>query len=516
VVAPDRQATASAGGWALPALLLAAAALISGFTILRGGAPFDEGLVLQAARRVVEGQLPYRDFLWPYGPAEPYLLGLSFEALGPSLLWWRVLRVACDAVVAVVVFVLLRRACPLPLALLGWLTAACAMAQPTSANPFPFALLAALLAVGLASRTPPARPSPALAGVLVAVAATWRLDFGVYAGAAALAATALGPGAGGRRQRAAARLGAAALALTALAYAPFLVADGPSDLYAALVGDSLRERDHWTLPLPLPWDAGIEDTLERAVPLLALAGAAVAATLAAARWRRERALPSRDAGLLVLAAGGVLYLLSRPDEFHVTPLVVTLAALLPRLATWAVALRPRVLRLAGAGLVALVASIAVDGVSHRATALVGPPELAPIDVDVADGAQAPPAEARALEWMVATVRGLVPPGGEIYTVTRRSDLVRFNQPLVYFLTQRDNPADRDFGLLAEPGLQRATIAVLERSRPRAIVRWTDPIAVVREPNLRGEPTGSRALDAWIAAEYRLHGRRGEYEVLVPR
>ena len=52
-------------------LLFAGGALISAFTILQGIDPFDEGIVLQAARRVSEGQTPYADFTWAYGPAHP-------------------------------------------------------------------------------------------------------------------------------------------------------------------------------------------------------------------------------------------------------------------------------------------------------------------------------------------------------------------------------------------------------------------------------------------------------------
>jgi hypothetical protein len=56
---------------AVPLGLFAGAALISGFTILRELDPFDEGLALQAARRVAGSELPYRDFLWSYGPGQP-------------------------------------------------------------------------------------------------------------------------------------------------------------------------------------------------------------------------------------------------------------------------------------------------------------------------------------------------------------------------------------------------------------------------------------------------------------
>src|SRR4051812_31771878 len=74
-------------GWVVPVALFLGGVAIAGFTLLRGVDPFDEGLVLSAARRVGEGQVPYRDFLWSYGPAWPYLLAL----FGDSLAWWRVL-----------------------------------------------------------------------------------------------------------------------------------------------------------------------------------------------------------------------------------------------------------------------------------------------------------------------------------------------------------------------------------------------------------------------------------------
>ena len=55
--------------------------------------PNDEGLMLQAAARIADGQVPYRDFWWFYPPGQPYLLGGLWEALGPSLLTWQVVRV---------------------------------------------------------------------------------------------------------------------------------------------------------------------------------------------------------------------------------------------------------------------------------------------------------------------------------------------------------------------------------------------------------------------------------------
>jgi hypothetical protein len=528
-------------------LLFAGALLISAFTLRRGGAEFDEGLVLQAAARVAAGQQPYADFAWPYGPAHPYLLGWSFDLLDPSLIGWRILRSLVDAAVAVTVYALARRqgASP-PLALAGWLIAACAMAQPTSATPFAPALLLALLAVLSAidavGRSAPSRGSrPALGSafvpaLLTALSAAWRLDFGLYAGAAVAVALALRPGSRGERLRAVGAYAAIAAGLALLAYLPFLIAAGPADLYDALVGASLRERDYWTLPFPLSYDGGLrawppgdlaedaKDMLGFYVPLLSATGFALLLLLGALRTRAEGRIPQGAAALAALGAGCLAYLLSRSDEFHATPLIVVLAAALPPALAWQLRRdrsagrhRPRLAaRGATAALVAVLALLLAYGAANRLSALLRPPALATIELPVADGAQAPPAEARALARMATLVDERVPPGEPIYTIARRSDLVRFNQPLVYVLAGRPNPTRHDYAIQTSAADQRALVDELARTRPRAIVRWSSRASTVREPNLRGRPTGVRVLDRWVADRYRLLARTGDYEILVPR
>ena len=490
--------------------LFAGAIVIAGFSVLRGIDPFDEGLMLQAARRVSQGQIPYGDFGWSYGPAQPYLLGGLFHTFGVSLLQWRIVRLLADAGVALVVFAFVRREAGTRLALLAWLGAACFMAQPLSANPFPLALLAALAAIYVATGNALSRRALLVAALLTAVAAAFRLDFAIYAGAAIAVALAAG-----RHWRSAALYAGATAGLTLLVYLPFLVAVGPADLYDALVGISLRERGYWTLPFPLHYTGGLgglrdlKDLLDFYVPVLVVAGLVVAAVALGMRALRERAVPPSWVALGVFGVGGVSYLLSRTDPMHTTPLLVALAALLPLV----MARSPRpVAAVAGV----LLALIVLHGAWNRASALLRPPELARVHVAVADGAEAPPAEARAVATMVGAVQARVPPGEPIYVLSRRSDLVRFNDPLVYVLTERDNPTRHDVGLDAGASAQASIVATLRRVHPRAIVRWTDPISSVAEPNRRGRPTGVHTLDDFVARDYRLAVRTGYYDVLVPR
>jgi hypothetical protein len=483
--------------------LFAGALLIAAFTMLRGIDPFDEGLTLQVARRVAEGQVPYQDFAWSYGPAQPYLLGGLFKAFGTSLLDWRIVRVLADAGVAMVVYAIVRREAGFKLALLAWFAAACFMAEPLSANPFPLALLAALGAIAVMGNAP-------LAGALTAVAAAFRPDFGAYAAVAVVAGLAIG-----RHWR---RIGiylGVAVGLALLVFLPFLIAVGPADLYDSLVGVSLRERDYWTLSFPLDYSGGVhglrslKDLLDFYVPLLLVLGLATAVAIGALRVVRERAIPATWVALGVFGVASLSYLLSRTDEFHATPLLVTLAALLPLVLTRA----PRPLGIAAAALLAL---LTLHGAWNRASALVEPPDLVAVDLPVADGAKTDPAEAHAEEAMVAAVQRLTRPDDPIYVVTRRSDLVTSENPMVYVLADRDNPTRRDVGLRASAAAQASAVATLERVRPRVVVRWTSLFSAHPEPNLRGRSSGVHTLDDYLAGNYHLAERDGDYDILVPR
>ena len=520
---------ATRGAGALPAVLWLAAALISGFTMRRYLEPFDEGLMLQGAARIADGQWPYRDFGWPYGPGQPVVVAGLSTVFDPSVVWWRLLRVAADATAALAVWGLVRRPAGDRWALAAWLAAAVTVAQPTSANPFPVALAFALCAVLAAAR---GRPVPA--GLLAALTALWRPDLGAVAGIAAVAALLAGGG-GAPRARAVDRAGtvrgaspgrpwrallaaAAAVLGAAVLYLPFAIAAGPGRLWDELVGIAAGDGDLWRLPFPLAYDGplrgwppsalaeDLKDVLGFHLPLAGLVlGAAV---LAVAVWRRR---PSPElAGTLVVAAGCALYLLSRPDDLHAQPLIVCLCAAIP-LAAAGVPVRGARIALA-AGL----AVFALAGTANRLSALLLPPALEPVTLAGVPGIRVPPAEAAALPRMVERVQALVPAGESIYVAPRRSDLVTISDPLVHFLVRRPNVLARDVSVQALPGEQARIVAALRRARPKAVVRWTDPASARPEPNRRGRPSGSRALDEYLASAYELDARFGAYDVLVPR
>jgi hypothetical protein len=479
-------------------VLFVLGALLSGLSIRWGINPHDEGLMLQAGERIADGQLPYRDFYANYGPGQYFLIGGLDWLLGPSLLTWRIVRVLLDAGVAVLAYALVRRDAPEPLALGAWLAVAAAMAYPSIPHPNPTALALGLGGLLLAQR------HPALAGALAGLAIVFRLDLGVAAlfGVMLLAWSE-------RRAPAAAR---AALTGTgvALVLMASLVIAAPGDFWDQTIGFALDEQGLQRLPLPGAWDGGFEPNkiLEHYYPYVLLAAAALW-LVAAVRGR----LPARLWAAAPLAAAGVLYLLARADVYHLVPLAAVLPVLLATAAAserntaWVVAL------------VLALGLIAVQGLDLKRIQLLDPPPLATIDIDVADGVKAAPAEARALSELSRYVRSRVPPGDPVFVANPRFDLVNVGNPLVYVLVARPNPTRYDVmqpGVVTTAPVQREIVGDLERSRPRLVIRWLSPVADHREDNGAGRSSGVRLLDRYLARAYEPTRRFGDYLVLARR
>ncbi len=475
------------------AVLLALAALLSASTIWQEIGPHDEGLMLQAAARIADGQLPYRDFWWNYAPGQPLLLAPFDALLGPSLVPWRVLRVGLDAVVALLAYRLVARevaevAGRLPdaprwlaaLPLLAWLAVAGAMAFPTGPGPNPAALALGLGALLAAPRR------VVLAGVLAGLAAVFRLEIGA---AAALGVALLG----------APRALPVAAGVGLLGWLPFLVA-APGATIDQTLG-FLGIQDLQRRPLPLdPSGAGADPNklLELWLPLILVLGAVLWAVHATLRRPPPRAL-----ALVPLALAGLAYLLGRTDEFHLVPLAVVLPVLLVAAAARE---RSAVVRAALLGVVALVAR---HGVERKAGQLVRLPELARVPGPAGDGVRVRAGEA-------ADLRGVLGAIGDrtVFVAPPRFDQVTVGNPLLYVLAGARNPTRYDViqpGVVTTEEVQREIVADLRRARPKLLVRWLDP-RTRPEPNGSGRSSGVRLLDRELARTYGAPRRIGAYEV----
>jgi hypothetical protein len=484
-------------------LLFAAAAALSAIALLRGVNVHDEGLMLQAAARIADGQLPWRDFWWNYGPGQPLALAGLQEVLGQSLLTWRVLRVLLCGVVSVLAYLLARRDASEPLALAAWLATAGAMAFPALPSPTPAVLALTLGGVLLAPR------SPLAGGALAGAAAFFRIELGLAA--IVCAAIAAGPAvASGSPLRPALRAAGTGLATAALLLAPF-VAAAPSDAWDDTIGFALGPQSLQRLPLPGAPPADLNRAFEHLFPYVLLGGVAVWVVFAFLRRP-----PLSSAALAPMALAGTLYLLGRVDEFHLIPLAVALTVMLAGTAQRELDVGSKP---AAVVPLAVVGLIALHGIERKAVQLANPPPLATLQAPVADGVTVSPAEARAFGDLVPYVTESVPPGEPVFVANPRHDLVNVGNPLVYVLVERPNPTPYDVmqpGIVTEEHEQREMVAALRRSRPRMVVRWRSPLADERDDNGAGRSSGVRTLDRYLASAYAPDRRIGVYEVLRRR
>jgi hypothetical protein len=497
-------------------ILFALAAGLSGFTILQGISPHDEGLMLQAGARIASGQWPYRDFWMNYPPGQPLVLAGLQELFGPSLLAWRVVVTATDAVVALLAYHMARRRATEAYALGAWLAVAGAMAYPSLPGPNPPALalaFAALLA---------ARRRPALGGALAGLACLFRLEVGV---AAILGVVLEAP----RRRRAGA--GAIAVVCAVVTLAPFLLAAPGAMLHDTIGFYAIQSLQR--LPFPLDFDGPVRPSklIEFYIPLILVVGLAVwalamavAVTTRGGAARARAALhggigararmPALDPGawsLAPLALAGLGYLLGRTDEFHLVPL----AAALPVMLAWAAAItRPQALRIA---LLVLLALIAVHGVERRAGQLLHPPALAAVPGPASDSVQTSPSDARSLAALESEIAKITRPGEPIFVANPRFDLVHAGNPLLYIILGHPNATRYDVmqpGVVTTAPVQREIIASLRRSHTRVVIRWLDPRASLIEPSGAGRSSGVHILDRYLGSHFRTVARFGYYEVMI--
>jgi hypothetical protein len=515
-------------------LLFAAGAMVSGVGLRLGIQPNDEGLMLQAAARIADGQVPYRDFWWFYPPGQPYLLAGLQELFGPSLLPWRVVRVLCDAGVGVLVYVLALRAASPRLAMGAWAVGVLAMATPSGPHPFPLTLVCCLGALVALDRR--GRAGLVTAGVLCGVAAAWRLEFGAGLGAAIMLGLALGrrtelPS---HRWRDVLWFAATAIATGLALYLPVVLQAGAAESWELLIRYPLLDfGDYQRLPFPLVYDGPLNvsspggflsDTLENLllfyVPLVLVVGLAAALGALALRWRR---LDATDIATAAFAVVMLQYLLARADEFHTAPLAVMVAIL----GAWAIGRRgePRDIARAGPAVATATAVLAaaalaytgVVGADRRVRAVTAP--ATPIASPVADGVRAGDAHDEGLNDVLRFLRRRTDPGEPIYVTTRRADLVTAGNPLLYVLAGRPNPTAYDIqapGVVTSAPVQREIIDDLRRANVRYVVRDTSPITAADEPSRAGESSGVRLLDEELRRAYAPVRRFGPFIVLERR
>jgi len=123
----------------------------------RGFFPFDQSIVFDGSYRIVSGQIPYRDFILPYGPVTFYIQALFFKLMGVNYFAYIFGAAVINVVTTFCVIVMFRLLFPenhLIACVAGLLTAV--WFYPPSGTPYPeitaaFSSFLALTAILLAS-----------------------------------------------------------------------------------------------------------------------------------------------------------------------------------------------------------------------------------------------------------------------------------------------------------------------------------------------------------------------------
>ncbi len=146
--------------------------------------PYDEGIPVYGAERILNGDVPYRDFWTIYAPGQFYAVAGWFKLLGSSVLAERLYDTLIRALVSTSVFLIALRLAPIGWGLVAWLVVAVWLkylgyyAYPN----FPallFALASLYLLLGFFHTN---RPKMRLffAGALAGLAGLFRQDTGFY------------------------------------------------------------------------------------------------------------------------------------------------------------------------------------------------------------------------------------------------------------------------------------------------------------------------------------------------
>jgi len=159
--------------------------------ISRPAHDYDDGIPVVGAIRILDGELPYRDFYANYSAGQFYLTAAAFGLTGPSLLIQRMLSILVRALIALTAFALMRRLAPLSVAVGGWVLflAWLAFFGLFGYTAFP-ALLLSLVSLLFMWRALERRSSTGLlgsggliaSGLAAGLAFLFRQDFGVYVG----------------------------------------------------------------------------------------------------------------------------------------------------------------------------------------------------------------------------------------------------------------------------------------------------------------------------------------------
>ena len=486
---------------------------------------YDEGNTVNAAWRVAEGQVLYRDLWTIHASGTPHLLALVFAVFGTTIVVERALKLTLLGLLSVLGYACFRRFSSPLAAVTSVALGVGSRLDPVllTSDTALVATLAAVLAASVVIGVGSTSIRLFVAGLVLGLTVWFRHDFGVYATAACTVTVALAswldPRGDAHARRAARPLVAlwSGVAIPVLAMVSYFFARGALGsmvqqmiVFPVTTFASVRE-------LPAPALSAVEDGLPFGLLFwLTPPTLIVGAGLAVLGLRRG----ASDAPALLLVCLSGLFVFNyarvRADFVHLWPALVLTIPVLVALGTRACRSafdRRRLLPGVVGGLV--VAAVGAFGVvvtraaAHTLTA--SPPARL---LDEIPGAL-PTAGVlldSELQQALLFLDARLPAGAPVFVGNRRHDLIFINCSLCYFLLRRPSPTryyNLHPGVATTEAVQREIVAQLEMKRVEWVLLWDPPAGGPLEPR---QARGATDLDAYLTSNYESAARYGRWEI----
>lgn len=488
--------------------------------LIRPADLYDEGLILVGSWRVAQGQIPYRDFWTVYSPGQFYAVAAFFKLFGTTIESERLWDLLCRCILPVLGYIVAvdvtsrRKALLAWLLLLGCTAHFLGAASPTlPALVFSFAFVAFLSAFFAGGKA----GTLAGAGLSIGLVAVFRMDFGLYCLLAATVVLPLHrgfekkegvPGSLGRREL-------YVVLCAAIAWVPVAI------FFLAKVPLSVLTYDLITFPLqvfprvrgvPFP-SLSIPDTLYVYAPFLVFAIGTFLFGVYSKAVPVDRKL---TATLAMASLLGILFINQsrvRMDESHAAPyifLAVLVGSIL--IVQTPVVSGAKNLLLGSRLLCAAALAAALIQPFGETISFAGK-----LEAVAGQGSGLPRAPSIILSKETVNIVKIIDantqPGEYIYVGVTTHDRISSNEPLFYFLCDRECPTKYDElhpGQATTAIVQREIVADLDRHHVDWILLTNQPN---QEPNEGSISSGVHLLDDYIRDNFQVVTQNARHLIL---
>ena len=476
-------------------------------------APYDEAVILVGADKVLNGQIPHRDFSSEYPPGSFYTLAALFKIFGTSVITERVFDLIIKSLLSLFVFIIIRFLSSNGPALIGWIMSLIWL-QHSSMPAYPVypAMLFIFISIYLLLNHMKKQKNyyVILCAVSIVFAVLFRHDIGGYAAIAITIVLIL------RRM------------MDGQSWSPFftfitagIIAVLPVSIYfsihssiGALLNDLVLIPIAFLDKQALPYPSISRWTLPFYIfPLVLVTGAVTSIILI-----KRKKIGSKAYEILLISLIGIFcfnQVRMRSDMVHLIPLALTGILLAPillytfakelSLRTW----QNRVVYMLFIIVFGITLSKAMEVIKTLQLTTNGyVVEAINPDFDRARYSKINPD----LSDTIVYIKNNTSKNEKIYIGVKNHDAFVFNDVIIYFLAER-GPATRYHVL--NPGvhttlkIQSEIINEFEKSPPRLIViaprNW-------HEPNLSNVDSSVDLLDNYIATNFELKKTFGVYEI----